>query len=310
MSSESKPGLPRELLEALDPETAKAVAEVFPEVQRDPVSMLQQTAPAISMAADFAEANAEAMQSAGVQAFLSSPPNPSDLHRKVAEGKRLKGIWRSDIDQIHESSPNFACNFCGTPLGPELKWALVPLLVAIPPRSTLACLKCTEIAFLARDRDERIQALRKRHRLRKWRELPFVESTVATVVAFVRIFAPPDGWKALVFCGFLGYGLWVNHDKNASSQERDELAAKCSTGTYGMPTRASSMIRDIHHMDRDAARKLATDCRKAERLGLAMDRRVDEYLREHGSTPERGRRAPEAVAREEARRWALEQLRE
>lgn len=109
--------------------------------------------------ADKMEADPEAHLRASIDAFLESPPNPSDIRRSIAEAERLDDIIGPSVRQIDRESGTLSCNWCGKTLSPGLKWALVPLIVTDDPKSTLACMSCLEQAYVLPDRQARLKAL-------------------------------------------------------------------------------------------------------------------------------------------------------
>ncbi|MCI0670972.1 MAG: hypothetical protein L0Y64_10960, partial [Myxococcaceae bacterium] len=154
--------MPPELRRALNPETVEAIDSMMPAIDRAPVEAARQFYLASNARADAIEADPKAAQLAALHAFLANPPNPSVLRRKVEENKRLQGFWRQDIEDNHRQTPRLTCNFCNAELSADLKWALAPLVLAVPPLSTLACLECTEVAYLAPRAEDRLKALKRR----------------------------------------------------------------------------------------------------------------------------------------------------
>jgi hypothetical protein len=118
--------------------------------------------------ADEIAANAEEEQRKGLRAFLASPPNPADLKRKIAEVERDKFIGLS-VEQIDEETPDLCCNWCQATLPATLKWAIAPFVMADPPQSTLACISCTETAYVLPNAEARLEALQARGRKRQER---------------------------------------------------------------------------------------------------------------------------------------------
>lgn len=158
---------------SVSPETASKVSEAFKKFEQDPLAATVAVADELRVRADELEAEGQSERLSGLDVFLSTPPNPSDLRRTMEEERRLDAILSGPLSSasIQQLTPGLACNFCGEVLSPELKAAIVPLILERPSRTTLACLECTEVAYQIPRREERLPALLRRRRARRLRQL-------------------------------------------------------------------------------------------------------------------------------------------
>jgi hypothetical protein len=165
--------LQRQVEGLVSPDTARAIRERTQSIRSNPESFMAADLAAVSRIAAEVEGDPIGFQLAGRRAFLASPPNPSDLRRIMEETRRLDQLLpgpgsAQSMDQV---TPGLRCNFCHEVLTAELKSAIAPLLMSRPPRTTLACLECTELAYVTPVAEERLPALQRRGKRRRLRAL-------------------------------------------------------------------------------------------------------------------------------------------